>query len=192
MQMFHLLQIHLSVMVSFSLIILEKIWFYYMCAFLNTHFMSNKGGLEEKWCWSAELCLNWLAIYCFNSFWTVFTIKCTASAIPIILKKLLMGLDLLFLIGIENFIYHFKEIQFWINSHFAVFSSWILLTLMLTLISKFFVACLNKTLNLFILQTPLPLQLLSKRILYSLKPLISKSGFLKNLLLNYVFLCNFL
>ena len=114
----------------------------------------------------------------FSSFCTVFTMKCTAIANPITLKKLFMFLDLVTVVCVENLIYHFKNVQFWINSHFvAAFSSLSLLTLMLTLISKFFVACLNKMLQIFISQTPSPLQLLLKQKLCSLKPWIGEFGF---------------
>jgi len=98
---------------------------------------------------------------CFNSLWTVFTMKCTANASPITLKKLFIWLYLFLVVCVKNFVYHFDDAQFWINSHFVVaFSSLSLLTLMLTLISKFFVACLNKMLKIFISQTPSQLQLL--------------------------------
>ena len=127
-----------------------------------------------------EICIHW----CFNSFWTVFTMKCTANASPITLNRLLMYLNLIFVVCVEYLIYHFDDVQFWINSHFVVvFSSLSLLTLMLTLISKFFVACVNKMLKIFILQTPSKLQLLSKQKLCFLKPWILKFGFLWTLLL---------
>ena len=102
--------------------------------------------------------------YRFNSFWTVFTMKCTARARPITLKKLLIWLTLSFVIRLKNLVYHFEYIQFWIASHFVLGSSSLsLLTLMLTLISKFFVVCLNNKLQIFIWQTPLKLQSLLKQ-----------------------------
>ena len=101
---------------------------------------------------------------CFNSLWTVFTMKCTANTIPITLNTLFMWLYLIIVVWIQNLIYHFDYIQFWTNSHrvFA-FSSLSLLTVMLTLISKFFVAWLNKMLKTFISKTPPKLRLLSKQ-----------------------------
>lgn len=129
------------------------------------------------------------AHYCFNSFWTVFTMKCTARASPTTLKKLFMCMSLFILICVENLIYHFDDIQFWIIFHSVVlFSSLSLLTLMLTLISKFFVACLNKMLKAFILQTPSKLQSLSKQKPCFLKLWIWEFGFLWNLLLVYTLL----
>ncbi len=121
-----------------------------------------------------------ILIHCwFNSLWTVFTMKCTASANPITLNRLFIGLCLR-IICVKNLGYHFDDTQFWINSHFVVaFSSLSLLTLMLTLISKFFVACLNKILMIFISQTPSKLQLLSKQKLCFLKPWILEFDFLK-------------
>ena len=126
---------------------------------------------------------------CFNSLWTVFTMKCTANASPTTLKKLFIWLYLFLLVCIKNFVYHFDDAQFWTNSHFVVaFSSLSLLTLMLTLISKFFVACLNKMLKIFILQRPSQLQLKSKQKLCSLKPWIWEFDFQWNLSLLCVLL----
>lgn len=130
----------------------------------------------------------WLSVVyahcCFNSFWTVFTMKCTANASPITLKKLFMCLDLFFVVCVENLIYYFDDVQFLITSNFVVVSSSLsLLTLMLTLISKFFVACLNKILQKFISQTPSKLQSLSKQRLCFLKLWIWEFGFQWNLFL---------
>lgn len=125
----------------------------------------------------------------FSSFCTVFTMKCTANAKPITLKKLFMYLDLVTVVCVKNLIYHFKDVQFWINSHSVVaFSSLSLLTLMLTLISKFFVAWLNKMLQIFISQTPSLLQLQLKQKPCSLKPWIWEFDFQWNLLLLCVLL----
>ena len=121
---------------------------------------------------------------CFNSFWTIFTMKCTANASPITLKKLFMCLDLFFVVSVKNLIYYFDDVQFLITSNFVVVSSSLsLLTLMLTLISKFFVACLNKILQKFISQTPSKLQSLSKQRLCFLKLWLWEFGFQWNLFL---------
>ena len=103
-----------------------------LCLCIWTHIYCKIRGVEMTY----SMWFVVILIHCwFNSLWTVFTMKCTASANPITLNRLFIGLCLR-IICVKNLGYYFDDTQFWINSHFVVaFSSLSLLTLMLTLIS---------------------------------------------------------
>lgn len=83
------------------------------------------------------------------------------------------------IICIQNLIYHFDYVQFWITSKCVfLFSSFSLLTVMLTLTSKPFVVCLSRILNIFISKTPPRLRLLSRQTPCFLMPWVLEFGFL--------------